>query len=197
LLRETSLNVGFAVGNVCATSTDWRSPFTSTTAAVRLRLGWLPDVDAVVLDELDAEAVAPPVVAGAAVVAAPEDAVPGAAVETAGTSGASVTCWTNGSLLSNVSNETNCDFVWAGGRSESANDLLAATAGVAAVGVALVGVVALDPVTAVGCTATYGAEDEEPPCNDFNVRGPRKTRRATRITPPTMAIFFCLRAFCA
>jgi hypothetical protein len=107
---ETSLNVGFDVGNVCATPMDWRSPFTSTTAAV-LRVGWLPDVDAVVVDELDAEAVAPPVVVGAAVVAAPEGAVAGAVVATAGTSGASVTCCTNGSLLSNVSNETNCDFV--------------------------------------------------------------------------------------
>jgi hypothetical protein len=197
LLRETSLKVGFAVGNVCATSTDWRSPFTSTTAAERLLLGWLPDVDAVVVGELDAEAVAPPVVAAAAVVGAPEDAVAGAVVETAGTSGASVTCWTNGSLLSNVSNETNCDFVWAGGRSESANDVLAATAGVAAIGAALVGVAPLEAVAAVGCTATYGVEDDEPPCSDFNVFGPRKARRATRITPPTIAIFFCLRAFCA
>jgi hypothetical protein len=161
-----------------------------------LLLGWLPDVDAVVLDELDVEAVAPPVVAGAAVVAAPDGAVAGAVVETAGTSGASVTCCTNGSLLSNVSNETNCDFVWAGGRSESVSDVLAATAAVAT-RAALAGVVALEVAPAVGCTATYGAEDEEPPCSDFNVRGPRKARRATRITAPTMAIFFCLRAFCA
>ncbi len=111
--------------------------------------------------------------------------------------GAVESCCTNGSLLSKVSNETNCDFVCAGGRSESASDALTAPAAVAVVGVALVGVVALDAVAAVGCTATYGVEDEEPPCSVFNVRGPRKARRARRITPPTMAIFFCLRAFCA
>jgi hypothetical protein len=75
--------------------------------------------------------------------------------------------------------------------------VLTATAAAAATAVALVGVVALEAVAAVGCTATYGVDAEEPPCSDFNVRGPRKTRRARRITPPTMAIFFCLRAFCA
>jgi hypothetical protein len=74
--------------------------------------------------------------------------------------------------------------------------VLTATAAAAAIGVALVGVVAV-PVAAVGCTATYGVDAEEPPCSDFNVRGPKKTRRARRITPPTMAIFFCLRVFCA